>query len=91
MTTCRISDFENLLSGLTGSCTTWECGNFNGDASVDITDFVLFLGPFVASSAREGTYAPSQSIPEPSALLLLGLSGALLAHILGRDSLATQI
>jgi len=86
--TVDITDFQNFLKGFTGAGSTWEVGNFNGDAVVDITDFSNhFLPNF--SAVAGGTYGPGQSIPEPSALLLLGLGGALLVYAFSRGSLAT--
>ena len=38
-----------------------------------------------------GTYGSAQSTPEPSTVLLLGLGGALLACVFGREFLAIQI
>ena len=32
--TVDITDFQNLLTGFTGSCVNWECGNFDGDNDV---------------------------------------------------------
>ena len=82
--TVDITDFDNFLTGFTSSCATWECGNFNGDNVVDITDFSNhFLPNFAATGG--GTYGPGQSIPEPSTLLLLGLGAALLAYVFGRE------
>ena len=86
--TVDITDFQNFLNGFTGSCATWECGNFNGDNFVDITDFnAHFLLNFIAITGG-ATYGQGQSIPEPSTVLLLGLGTALLTHIFRRDSLA---
>ena len=77
--TVDITDFDNFLNGFTGSCANWECGNFNGDNVVDITDFSNhFLPSFSATGG--GTYGPAQSIPVPSTLLLLGLGDVLLAY-----------
>ena len=78
--TVDITDFQNFLIGFTGAGSTWEVGNFNGDALVDITDFSnQFLPSFAATIG--GIYGPGQSIPEPSTLLLLGLGGVLLSYI----------
>ena len=75
-----ITDFTNFLTGFTGSCVNWECGNFNGDNVVDITDFSIhFLPNFSATGG--GTYGPGQSIPEPSTMVLLGIGGVLLGYI----------
>ena len=77
--TVDITDFQNFLVGFTGSCVNWECGNFNGDNVVDVTDFSNhFLPSFSATGG--GTYGPAQSIPVPSTLLLLGLGDVLLAY-----------
>ena len=74
--TVDVTDFNNFLNGFTGLCVDWECGNFNGDNHVDITDFSNhFMSSF--SLTAGGTYGPAQSIPEPSAVLLL-LVGAML-------------
>ena len=76
----RFTDFTNFLSGFTGSCVNWECGNFDGDNDVDITDFSNhFLPSFVATGG--GTYGPGQSVPEPSAVLLLGLGSVSLVYV----------
>ena len=66
----------------------WECGNFNGDNVVDITDFSNHFLPNFAVTGG-GTYGPEQAIPEPSTLLLLSLGAALLAYAFRRDSRAT--
>jgi len=72
--TIDVSDFQNFRVGFTGTAVTWEVGNFDGDNDVDITDFSKhFLPSFQATSG--GTYGPSQSTPEPSTVLLLGLGG----------------
>jgi len=77
--TVDITDFQNFLGGFTGAGSTWEVGNFNGDDVVDITDFSNhFLPNFSATGG--GTYGAGQSIPEPSAVLLLGLGGVLLTY-----------
>ena len=79
-----ITDFEQFLVGFTGSTSDWTTGDFNLDNIVDITDFSInFLPSFAATGG--GTYGPGQSIPEPSALLLLGVGGALLAYVFGRE------
>ena len=39
--TVDITDFQNFLTGFTGSCLNLECGNFNGDNEVDITTHVF--------------------------------------------------
>ena len=86
--TVDITDFQQFLVGFTGPTSDWTTGDFNLDNVVDITDFSInFLPSFAATGG--GTYGPGQSIPEPSTVLLLGLGAALLAHIFGRDSLAT--
>ena len=75
--TVDITDFENFLIGYTGVGFTWEVGNFDGDGDVDMTDFAVhFLPNFQAAGG--GSYGPGQSVPEPSAMLLLGLGGMLL-------------
>ena len=76
--TVDITDFTNFLSGFTGAGSTWLVGNFDGNGVVDITDFSNhFLPSFAATGG--GTYGPSQAIPEPSTVLLLGLGVLLLA------------
>ena len=86
--TVDVTDFENFLTGFTSDGSIWEVGNFDGDNDVDITDFATkFLPSFITTGG--GTYGPGQSIPEPSAVLLLATGGVLLAYILGRESLAT--
>jgi len=83
--TVDITDFTKFLIGFKGSGLTWEVGNFNGDNDVDITDFVLFLGPLTSTGG--GIYGPSQSIPEPSNVLLLvfgALSGLVIWWRIGR-------
>ena len=81
--TVDITDFANLLMGFTGSCVSWECGNFNGDNNVDITDFSNHFVPNFKFTGG-GTYNPSQSIPEPCASVLFGVSGVLVALALYR-------
>lgn len=71
--TVDITDFQNFLIGFTGSCATWECGNFNGDNDVDTTDFSNhFLPSFIAAGGS--TYGPGQAIPEPTTFTLASLS-----------------
>jgi len=83
--TVDITDFQGFLDGFTGAGSTWDVGNFNGDSVVDITDFSnYFLPNFVITGA--GTYGPSQSIPEPSTVVLFGLGGLLLAYLCCRRS-----
>ena len=78
--TVDITDFQNFLTGFTGTGDTWDVGNFNGDSNVDITDFsTIFLRSFKATGGR--TYGPSQSIPEPSTVLLLGVGGLMLGYL----------
>ena len=77
--TVDITDFQNFLNDFTGSCVNWECGNFNGDNVVDITDFSNhFLPSFSATDG--GTYGLEQSVPEPGTVVLLGLGGVLLTY-----------
>ena len=76
--TVDITDFQNFLTGFTGSCVGWECGNFNGDDVVDITDFSInFLPSFAATGG--GTY--DESVPEPNAVLLLGMGSLMLSYL----------
>ena len=78
--TVDITDFQRFLIGFTGATADWTTGDFNLDNVVDITDFSNdFLPNFAVTGG--GTYGPGQSIPEPSALLLLGLGGVLLGYI----------
>ena len=86
--TVDLTDFNNFLVGFTGGGSTWEVGNFNGDGVVDITDFSNFFVPNFLT-AGGGSYGAGQSIPEPSAILLLGLGSALLAclhRVIGRTT-----
>ena len=77
--TVDITDFQNFLDGFTGVGSTWDVGNFNGDSVVDITDFSNhFLPNFSATGG--GTYGAGEAIPEPSAMLLLGLGALLLGY-----------
>ena len=78
--TVDITDFQNFLGGFTGAGSTWEVGNFDGNGVVDITDFSNhFLPSFAATGG--GTYGSGQVVPEPSAVLLLGLGGVLLTYV----------
>ena len=54
--TVDITDFANFLTGLTGSCVNWECGNFDGDNDVDISDFSNHFLPTVALTARASRF-----------------------------------
>ena len=81
--TADITDFQDFLIGFTGVGVTWEVGNFDGDNDVGITDFSThFLPNFLATGG--GTYGPNQSTPEPSAMVLWGVGGVLLACALYR-------
>ena len=52
----------------------------DGDSDVDITDFSIhFLPRFVATSGE--FFGPGQGIPEPSAILLLGIGVLLLGYL----------
>ena len=53
---------------------SWTAGNFNGDHSIDITDF-----NFLAANFAPDGYGTS-AIPEPSAMLLALLGLMLLAE-----------
>ena len=78
--TVDITDFQGFLDGFTGAGSTWEVGNFNGDAVVDITDFSNnFLPSFVATGG--GTYGAGQAVPEPSSVLVLGLGALLFGYL----------
>ena len=78
--TADITDFQSFLTEFNFSDLTWDMGNFNGDAVVDITDFSNYFAPsFIATGG--GEYVDSQAIPEPHAVLLLGLGGVLLAYM----------
>ena len=81
--TVDITDFQNFLLGFTGAGATWEVGNFDGDSDVDITDFSIhFLPSFIATEG--GSFGPGQAVPEPSAVLMIGLGSLLLAHVCWR-------
>ena len=78
--TVDITDSEQFLVGFTGLTSDWTTGDFNLDNVVDITDFSInFLPSFTATGG--GTYGPSQFIPEPTTVVLLGLGGVLLAYV----------
>ena len=83
--TFDITDFQNFLIGFTGSCATWECGNFDGDNDVDITDFYSHFLPNFTSTVG-GAYSSTPPIPEPNAVLLLGFGSVLLAYMYCRFS-----
>ena len=64
------TDFQNFLSGFTGSGNSWEVGDFNDDGAVDITDFADHFLPNMSTS-----YGPGQVvIPEPASLVLMGIA-----------------
>ena len=79
-----ITDFQNFLGGFTGAGSTGEVGNFDGNGVVDITDFSNFFLPSFAATGG-GTYGPGQSIPEPSAVLLLGVGAVLVPFSLSEN------
>lgn len=71
-----ITDFNTLAVNFRPVATAtshwngnWDLGNFDGDGDIDITDF-NFLAANFAASGYGGT---SVVVPEPTALLLVGL------------------
>ena len=70
-----ITDFNVLAVNFGQTDAEWMDGNFDGDNDVDITDFNYIAANFAAAGYDGGAM---NSVPEPSALLLLSFGLATL-------------
>ena len=62
---------------------TWSQGDFNSDGRVDVNDLTIVLSSFGQSIGS--SLGAAAAVPEPSALLLLGI-GAVALAALGKKS-----
>ena len=77
-----INDLTITLSNFGQTGMTWSQGNFTYDGRVDINDLTIVLTNFDRSLAAPPLAAGFASVPEPSTLVLLGITVlALLAFI----------
>ena len=63
-----VNDLTIVLSNFGQTGMSWSQGDFNGDGRVDVNDLTIVLASF-GSTAGAGL----GDVPEPSALLLIGL------------------
>jgi probable HAF family extracellular repeat protein len=73
-----INDLTIVLAHYNQSSLTWQQGDFNGDGKVDINDLTIVL----ANYNKTFTASPA-AVPEPSAVLMLGLAAVSCATALG--------
>ena len=67
-----INDLTAVLTHFGETGMTWSQGDFNGDGRVDINDLAIVLTRFGDSGGSSA--AGLAAVPEPSALLLVGMS-----------------
>jgi hypothetical protein len=68
-----IDDFLAVDRGYIFHLTGWANGDFNGDGTIDGTDYALLDQAYkLQNSSASGVLAPA-AVPEPASLLLLGL------------------
>ena len=73
-----INDLTIVLAHYNQSGLTWLQGDFNGDGKVDINDLTIVLANY-----NHTFNAPLAAVPEPSAVLMLGLAAVSCATVLG--------
>jgi hypothetical protein len=61
-----------------GTTGDWRSGDFNGDGMVNQDDYAIWRAHF-GQSAGSGSGLGTATVPEPSACLLLAMSGVLLS------------
>ena len=67
-----VNDLTVVLTNFGQTGTTWSQGDFNGDGTVDINDLTIVLANFGQTAGSSA--ARLAAVPEPSSLLLLGIS-----------------
>ena len=68
--TVDINDLTIVLANF-GNTAAWSQGDFTGDGTVDINDLTIVLANY---GTTYGSSAGPAAVPEPSALLLIGLA-----------------
>jgi autotransporter-associated beta strand protein len=78
-----LSDFTFLAANFNGTSKVWAQGDFNYDGAVDLSDFTFLAGNFnktlAAGSGSSGAVLGA-TVPEPTALSVLALTGCALAR-----------
>ena len=69
-----INDLTIVLAHYNQTGTTWTEGEFTGDGTVDINDLTIVLAHYDDTAGSSA--GPAAAVPEPSALVLIGI-GAL--------------
>ena len=66
-----INDLTIVLAHYNQTGTTWTEGEFTGDGTVDINDLTIVLAHYNETAGSSA--GPAAAVPEPSALVLIGI------------------
>ena len=80
--TVDMNDLTIVLTNYGQTGTSWSQGEFTGDGTVDLNDLTIVLANFGESAGAPA--AGIHAVPEPSAILLLGIGAVSLLGYLSR-------